>query len=141
MHFATAPFIAGKVNNCCSDLLRQTDPAKRDMPQKQIEEFLTQRHTHIHHGNAESLLCVRPSHGFDPCSRNGNLYSYRRRSHAGKAGLYQSQIRIGRIKNGWEAIPIRFCALCASNKVNKELPTATCPRPKRKGLAHITQFF
>ena len=33
-------FIAGKVNNCCSDLLRQTDPAKRDMPQKQIAEFL-----------------------------------------------------------------------------------------------------
>ena len=99
---------AGKVNNCCCDLLRQTNPAKRDKPQKQIEEFLTQRHTRIHHGNAESLLCVRPSHGFDPCSRNGNLYSYRRRSHAGKAGLYQSKIRIGRIKNGWEAIPIHF---------------------------------
>jgi hypothetical protein len=26
-------------------------------------------------------------------------------------------------------------------KVKKELPAATCPRPKGKGLAHITQFF
>ena len=40
-----------------------------------------------------------------------------------------------------DILPILFFALCAFNKVKKELSTATCPRPKGKGLAHITQFF
>ena len=43
-------------------------------------------------------------------------------------------------KTDGKQFPSILYLVCSYN-VKKELPAATCPQPKGKGLAHITQFF